>query len=157
MKFILEHAKRSDADMACIFCDLQHVTAQSSHVLYRQSLAYVVLNIYPYNTGHLLIIPNRHCSELGDLSGAEHEVCGTLLAESIRILKENLAPHGFNIGMNLGRTAGAGIPDHLHYHVVPRWSGDTNFMPVVGDTRVLPESLESVYEKLAPSFEALVL
>lgn len=156
LKFILEHAKRP-ASEGCIFCHLQEAPLKENYILYRHKLAYVVLNIYPYNTGHLLIIPNRHTASLSDLSPDEHRLCGQLQAESVRILQTAMTAQGVNLGMNLGAVSGAGIPGHLHYHAVPRWAGDTNFMPIVGETRVLPDSLESVYDKLSPSFSRLQL
>ena len=107
----------------------------------------------PYNPGHLLVLPTRHVGELEDLTSDEHAAIATLLTRSVRALREASEPHGFNIGLNLGHVAGAGIPEHLHWHVVPRWGGDTNFMPVIGQTRVLPQLLAESYEALAPFFD----
>ena len=123
-------------------------------MLARGDLAYVVLNKFPYNPGHLLVVPNRHEGDLEALSDEENAELQSLLQRSIRALRAESDPHGFNVGMNLGRIAGAGIPGHLHWHIVPRWSGDTNYMPVVGETRVLPELLTDTYRRLAPRFEA---
>ena len=109
----------------------------------------MILNAFPYNAGHLMVAPFRHVGELEDVSEQELADLDALLQRSIRALKEEYAPHGFNIGMNLGRVAGAGIPDHVHWHVVPRWNGDTNFMPVVGQTKVLPELLEESFQRLS--------
>ncbi len=163
MKFIREHGKMREEKkkkgeaISCIFCDLQTAPARPGYVLYRHPLAYVVLNIYPYNPGHLLILPNRHTPRLSELSAAEHSACGALLGHSVSMMEATLKPQGFNIGMNLGHVAGAGIPEHLHYHIVPRWSGDTNFMPILGETRVLPATLDEVFEQLEPAFRGLDL
>jgi ATP adenylyltransferase len=122
-------------------------------VLARDDLAFVTLAKYPYNPGHLLILPVRHVGDVEDLSEAEQASIDRLLRRSLRALRGVAEPQGFNIGLNLGDAAGAGIPEHLHWHVVPRWRGDTNFMPVVGETRVLPELLQQTYLKLRPRFD----
>jgi ATP adenylyltransferase len=136
----------------CVFCQVRD-GAEDERVLARSDQGFVVLNKYPYNPGHLMIVPNRHVGDLGDLQPEEHLDLQTLLVRSQRALLGAGDPHGFNIGMNLGRIAGAGIPDHLHWHLIPRWSGDTNFMPAIGETRVLPELLAETYERLRPHFE----
>jgi ATP adenylyltransferase len=110
------------------------------------------MNAYPYNPGHVMIAPFRHVGDLERLEPDELLDAGRLHQAAVRALREEMSPHGFNLGMNLGRVAGAGIPGHVHWHVVPRWNGDTNYMPVVGETRVLPESLEDTYRKLRPRF-----
>jgi ATP adenylyltransferase len=150
MQYIQEAAGESDA--GCIFCAIA-AGEESDRVLARSDLAYVVLNKFPYNPGHLLVVPNRHEGDLEALTVLENGELQSLLQRSIRALRVESAPHGFNVGMNLGSIAGAGIPDHLHWHVVPRWSGDTNYMPVVGETRVLPELLADTHRRLAPRFE----
>lgn len=138
----------------CVLCDVLEGVEEPSErrVLHRDELAWVTLAKYPYNPGHLLVLPVRHTGELEDLTAEENAALSSLLQRSVRALREQAQPHGFNIGLNLGRIAGAGIPEHLHWHVVPRWSGDTNFMPVVGQTRVLPQLLEETFQKLAPRF-----
>jgi len=146
-------AAREEEPGTCVFCALlEGDDPDGSRVLAREELAFVTLAKYPYNPGHLLILPVRHSGELEEVTEGEHAAIARLLRRSIRALQEVSDPHGFNIGLNLGRAAGAGIPEHLHWHVVPRWGGDTNFMPVVGQTRVLPELLEESYRKLAPWF-----
>jgi len=149
----IESAK-DDAAEGCVFCSLLEEPEGSGErrVLRRSSLAFVILAKYPYNPGHLLVLPVRHVAELAELTPAENAEIAALLDRSVRALRDQAEPQGFNIGLNLGRVAGAGIPSHLHWHVVPRWSGDTNFMPVVGGTRVLPELLEETYARLAPRF-----
>ena len=121
-------------------------------ILSRLGSAFACLNIYPYNPGHLLVAPFRHVSELEELNAEESGDCDELLRRSVAALKQSMEPHGFNLGMNLGRVAGAGVPGHVHWHVVPRWGGDTNFMPILGETRVLPELLGDTYAKLRPLF-----
>jgi len=113
----------------------------------------VTLAKFPYNPGHLLVLPTRHVGEFADLGTDENAAIAAFLQRCVHALREASEPHGFNIGLNLGHVAGAGIPEHLHWHVVPRWGGDTNFMPVVGETRVLPELVAESYRKLQPFFE----
>jgi ATP adenylyltransferase len=150
MEYIEAH--RDEDDTACVFCALLADGGEEHRVLERRELAFVTLAKYPYNPGHLLVLPTRHVGDLEEVEPDEAAEVFELLRRSAAALSETLEPHGFNIGLNLGRAAGAGIPEHLHWHVVPRWSGDTNFMPVIGETRVLPELLEQTYERLAPRF-----
>ena len=147
----IQATKDERADAPCIFCRIRD-GEESERVLAREELAYVVLNKYPYSPGHVLVIPTRHVGDLEDLGDDESLGLQRLLQRSVRALDEEYAPHGFNIGMNLGRVAGAGVPDHLHWHLVPRWSADTSFMPVVGQTLVLPEMVEETARRLAPRF-----
>jgi len=149
MEYIQE-ATKDDADQGCVFCTIPD--QESDRVLARDELAYVVLNKFPYNPGHILVVPVRHVGDLSELTDDENTSLHSLVRRSVAAIRAEAEPHGFNIGMNLGRPAGAGIPDHLHWHVVPRWSGDTNFMPVVGQTRVLPELLAETARRLTPRF-----
>lgn len=149
----IQATKDEPPDAPCIFCRIGD-GEESGRVLAREDLAYVVLNKYPYSPGHVLVIPSRHVGDLGDVVEDENLALQRLLQRSVKALREEFAPHGFNIGMNLGRVAGAGVPDHLHWHVVPRWSADTSFMPVVGQTLVLPELVEETAKRLAPRFLA---
>jgi ATP adenylyltransferase len=148
----MQYVSTSGGDAECIFCD--HL-AKGDEVLYRGQTAFVLLNAFPYNTGHLMVAPQRHAGELGDLDEPERHELMDLATESVRIVREAMGAHGFNVGMNLGSVAGAGIPGHLHVHVVPRWGGDTNFMTTVGGTKVLPEMLADTAAKLRPLFEQL--
>jgi ATP adenylyltransferase len=154
MEYIESHHgdDADDGPDACVFCALLRRGGEPRRVLERRDLAYVTLAKYPYNPGHLLVLPTRHVGEIEEIKPDESAEISDLLQRSVRIVREVSEPHGFNVGLNLGRIAGAGIPDHLHWHVVPRWGGDTNFMPVIGETRVLPELLDQTYEKLAPRF-----
>jgi ATP adenylyltransferase len=152
MAYIQENQARLD-DRGCVFCGLLDGTGDSDEqILRRDEHAFVTLAKYPYNPGHLLVLPTRHVGELEDLASEEHAAIAGLITRGLRALREAAEPHGFNVGLNLGHVAGAGIPEHLHWHVVPRWGGDTNFMPVIGQTRVLPELIAESYEKLAPLF-----
>lgn len=152
MQYIQTASDEPEDGAGCIFCAIADGD-ESDRVLVRGDLGYVVLNKFPYNPGHLLVVPNRHEGDLASLTTDENADLQDLLQRSIRALRAESDPHGFNVGMNLGRIAGAGIPGHLHWHVVPRWSGDTNYMPVVGETRVLPELLADTYRRLLPRFE----
>jgi ATP adenylyltransferase len=141
----------------CPFCVLpgrgpEH--DRESLIVHRGDLAYVVLNAYPYNPGHLMAVPYRHEPDLAGLSGEELHELADLCQRAVRALRASTGPEGFNLGLNLGGFAGAGIAEHLHQHVVPRWGGDTNFMTVTGHTRVLPEMLAETYERLRPAFAA---
>jgi ATP adenylyltransferase len=136
----------------CVFCAAQSTAQGRELIVHDAPLAYVILNLYPYNAGHLLVVPRRHLATLALLSREELAESGLLTQLCERVLTEVYQPQGINVGMNLGRPAGAGIVDHLHTHLVPRWNGDTNFMTVVGETRVLPEDLPQTAERLRPIF-----
>jgi len=142
---------RGHGDGGCFFCEYHRKRQDRKYLIVRRGrTCFSILNRFPYNTGHLMIAPVAHKGTLHELDPDEML---ELVDESRRMqrgLDRFLRPHGYNVGMNLGRVAGAGIPDHLHWHVVPRWTGDTNFMPAVGQTRVLPELLEETYRRLAP-------
>jgi ATP adenylyltransferase len=143
--------KDEPEDAGCVLCRIRD-GEEAERVLARTDLGYVVLNKYPYNPGHLMVVPTRHVGDIEGIADAELLELQRLVVRAVRALREEMAPHGFNIGLNLGRTAGAGLPEHLHWHVVPRWDGDTNFMPVVGQTRVMPELIAETARRLAPRF-----
>jgi len=145
----LEYIQQADETPGCIFCDVDE-----SMLVVRGEAALVLLNRFPYSPGHLLVAPVRHDGSLGELSDEEALAIHRLAAAGLDGLTAEYAPHGFNLGWNLGRVAGAGIEDHVHLHVVPRWSGDTNFMPVLADVRVLPEALEATRERLRAAWPA---
>lgn len=139
----------------CIFCDKPREDRDTeNYIVFRGKSCFVILNAFPYNNGHLMIVPYRHCSSLSELEECELSEMMTVSAACERSLKERMQPDGFNLGINLGKVAGAGIESHLHLHLVPRWSGDTNFMPVVGNTKVIPDSLEHTYASLRQAVEA---
>ena len=136
-------------DGVCPFCITLDRAADLPGILVQaRDLSYVSLNLYPYNNGHLLVLPDRQGSDLVQLTKDEATEIMELLVEARTILEDALSPDGYNIGMNLGSAAGAGIPGHIHFHVVPRWDGDTNFMPVTGDVKVLPETLKQTRERI---------
>lgn len=137
-----------DTDAPCLFCRLPDEPDEEALILQRASRAYSVLNRYPYTTGHLMVTTYRHLSGVAEVTTEERAEIWSLLIGAEAALTTSMRPQGFNMGANLGRVAGAGIPDHLHFHLVPRWSGDTNFMTTTGGTRVLPESLEETWVNL---------
>lgn len=139
----------------CIFCLKTSLPDQEEHMLHRGEFCYVTLNRYPYSNGHLMVIPYKHVPSLEDLDTPTLTEMMLAANLSLAALREAYAPHGFNLGVNLGKAAGAGIADHVHMHVVPRWAADTNFMPVVGKTRVIPELLDEAYARLKPIFARL--
>jgi ATP adenylyltransferase len=141
-----------EAGDACPFCRAPGQPDEESLIVARGELAYAVLNLFPYNAGHLLICPFRHVADYTDLTAGERDELGGLQADAMRTLRKVSGPHGFNIGLNQGPVAGAGIAAHLHVHVVPRWGGDSNFMPIVAHTRVLPQLLEQTRELLADAW-----
>ena len=145
LAYVTGAAKSSD----CVFCAALANGDADPLIVFRGSTCFVILNLFPYNNGHLMVVPNRHIATLVDARPEElHEMMEfTRLSEMA--LREAFNPQGLNVGINLGKAAGAGILEHLHIHLVPRWTGDTNFMPVIGETRVLPESLEATYDRLA--------
>lgn len=129
---------------------------EESLVLHRSPEAFVIMNRYPYNSGHLMVVPVRHTADFQGLTQVEELACLKLLKYSERALRELSRPHAFNIGMNLGREAGAGIDSHLHWHIVPRWNGDTNFMPVLAEVKVVSEEMHAQWKKLRGIFERLL-
>jgi ATP adenylyltransferase len=144
----------SSGDSGCIFCGpLAAGDDERAGILARGPLAFALLNAFPYNTGHLMVAPLRHCGDLDALTADERAELMELTSRSVSLIREVMNADGFNVGANLGAVAGAGVPGHVHLHVVPRWGGDTNFMPVVGDTKVLPEMLAQTYAKLRPAFD----
>ena len=147
---------RGDKQTGCVFClEGADSAERESLIVFKGTLAYVVLNRYPYNNGHLLVVPFRHIATLGELSSDEMQEVGLLTQRCESALNEAYGPHGMNVGINLGKPAGAGIAEHIHVHVVPRWNGDTNFMTIVGEMRVLPESLGDSANRLRPIFARL--
>lgn len=144
---------RSKKSSGCVFCKASKGSSNPDNlILSKSKSAFVILNKYPYANGHLMVIPNRHVCDFTQLTSIEHKEMAELLSLSLKVLKKEFKAQGFNIGMNLGEVAGAGIKDHLHYHIVPRWKGDHNFMPVLSDLRVLPEYLRDTHAKLKKYF-----
>ena len=147
----MEYIRSAHEAEGCIFCDLpRQDDDDGALILARDETSFALLNAYPYNPGHAMVAPMRHEGDFAGLGDSELTACMRLVQRVISAIREEMSPDGFNLGMNLGRVAGAGVPGHVHWHVVPRWNGDTNFMPIVGDTRVLPELLEETRRRLAP-------
>jgi len=138
----------------CIFCArLKRRRDRENLILWRGKSAAVFMNKFPYNNGHLMVLPNRHKAQISELNRDEILEIQGLIALALAGIKAAMNPDGFNIGLNLGKTAGAGVLDHIHWHIVPRWSGDTNFMPVIAETKVMPEHLQSVYRRLRKALQ----
>jgi ATP adenylyltransferase len=148
----LEYVQSADEQPGCVFCLARDGDDEERLVVRRGERAFVLLNKFPYASGHLMIAPLRHAGALGDLEDAEALEIHRLATEGLDALGETFAPDGYNLGWNLGRVAGAGIVDHVHLHVVPRWNGDTNFMPVLADVKVIPEHLAETRRKLATAW-----
>jgi ATP adenylyltransferase len=150
----LAGADHPSAVSGCIFCNKLDSPDETELVVCRGKLAYVTLNKFPYTNGHLLVVPATHVASLEDLDTNTLTELMLLVNRSLAVLRAAYGPDGFNLGANLGRAAGAGIAEHVHLHLVPRWNADTNFMPIVAETRVLPETLDQTYARLRPLFDA---
>ncbi len=151
MEYILQ-----EKPQGCIFCDKPKENRDRENlILHRGAHTFVIMNFYPYNNGHLMVVPYRHTADVAGLNAAEQRELMQLLGVCTSILSKTMSAQGFNIGMNLGRVAGAGVDDHLHFHIVPRWNGDTNFMPVTGHTKVLSEGLMESWDALVTHFAKL--
>lgn len=150
MEFILGKKPRGDSPKGCVFCRMVREKKDKKNlVLARKNSCFVVLNKYPYNNGHLMVVPRRHLSEITGLRNDEMLEVTQTIQEAVVRLKKTLHPDGFNIGINQGRLAGAGIADHIHFHIVPRWEADTNFMPVLASTKQMPQHIKESYDLLA--------
>jgi ATP adenylyltransferase len=150
----LSYVTGTEAAIGCVFCEAQE-NEQASLIVFRGRTSYVILNKFPYNNGHLMVVPKRHIASLVAATGEELSELIELARRAEVALTEAYAPHGMNMGINIGKPAGAGVLDHVHLHVVPRWNGDTNYMTVVGQTRVLPEELEQTVDRLRPIFDRI--
>ncbi|MCB0378189.1 MAG: HIT domain-containing protein [Bdellovibrionales bacterium] len=152
----LEYVRRLVKPKGCVFCSASKAKASAeSLVIFKSQSMMVVLNKYPYNNGHILVTPRRHVADFEKLTEKELRAFTQLVKESLKILKKVYSPDGFNMGMNLGKVAGAGIPAHLHHHIIPRWGGDTNFFPLIGKTKLVVETSEQSYNQLRPYFAKL--
>jgi ATP adenylyltransferase len=147
-----ENRPLSENGVECPFCRIPALSDEEGLIVARGQSAYVVMNLYPYNAGHLLICANRHVADLTDLTKAERDEISDLTAHAMVTLRKVSAPAGFNLGMNQGAISGAGVAEHIHQHVVPRWSGDANFMPLIGQTKVMPVLLAQTREELAAAW-----
>ena len=152
LAYVKDAAKDSEVD--CIFCAKPAEDDDEANlIVHRGERCFVILNLFPYTNGHLMVAPYDHVGSLAELDSDTTAEMMALAQRAIRVLEDAYAPHGYNVGFNQGRVAGAGVEHHIHMHVVPRWGGDTNFMPVIGDTRVMPQSLEDSYQALRGTFE----
>ncbi|MCE1189952.1 MAG: HIT domain-containing protein [Ignavibacteria bacterium] len=153
----IDSFKTKDTAPACVFCEAQKESIEddSSLVIHKGKLTFTVLNLYPYNNGHLMVVPYRHLNDFSQLTPEEHSEIMAELDKAIKALRLNYNPEGFNLGANLGKTAGAGIDSHLHFHIVPRWNGDTNFMPVLGEVKVISQDLLVCKKQLIEQYKKL--
>lgn len=153
MAYIRGEAKPADASSdACPFCRAPQRGDEEGLIVHRGRTCFVVMNLFPYNSGHMLVCPYRHVSDYTELTAEERVELGELTAHAMRVTRMIAAPHGFNLGMNQGDVAGAGIAAHLHQHIVPRWSGDANFLPIIAQTKAIPELLEDARHRLAQAW-----
>lgn len=153
MEYILNEIDKNEG---CIFCDIPTKDEDKKYlIVYRSSKCYVIMNKYPYNNGHVLVVPYQHTGDFLDLDDETLLDIQKTIRKTVQVMRSILHPHAMNIGLNLGRNAGAGIDEHIHYHIVPRWDGDTNFMPVISGTKVVSESLQVTRQKLAEEFVGL--
>ena len=148
----LEYIQSADDQPGCVFCRAAEGSDEEGLILHRGTAAFALLNKYPYSSGHLMVAPYRHVGEFGELSVEEALEIHRLASAGLGALAETMQPQGYNVGWNLGRIAGAGVVDHVHLHAVPRWAGDTNFMPVLADVKVMPEHLDETRRKLAAAW-----
>mgnify|MGYP003973423773 CR=1 FL=1 len=143
-----------DKKEVCIFCEKPAENEdEKNFIVYRGKTCFIILNKYPYNNGHLMVVPYKHTSELADLDSETKLELMNLIELTMKAIRNVMRPDGFNVGINFGRTAGAGITSHLHIHIVPRWNGDTNFMPIIGSAKIISEALADTYKKLKNAFE----
>ena len=148
-KYIESFKPGGEKEAGCLFCRIASEDKDKKNfLLHRSKHSFIIMNLYPYNSGHLMIIPYKHTSLLNVLNEEETLDCMNMINLGCKILNDSIYPHGFNIGVNMGKVAGAGIEEHIHYHIVPRWNGDTNFMPVLNDVKIISEAMEKTYDKL---------
>jgi len=148
---------REDREDGCIFCNrIERDDDRNDLILHRGEYGFIIMNLYPYNNGHLMAAPNRHLGDITEMTDEESGELFSLVQLSVKMLKNTMNPHGFNIGINMGKVAGAGVEDHIHVHIVPRWMGDTNFMPVVGEVKVISEHILATYDSLLHSLNSLI-
>jgi len=155
MAYILSGEERAEECIFCAFPARGPAHYREHHILVGTPDAFVIMNRFPYNNGHVMVVPRRHGGDPGELPPAAYQAVSELLRHSLRALRAAVGAHGLNVGMNLGRVAGAGIEHHCHWHVVPRWDGDTNFMPVLAEVRVMSDHLDATYARLLPHFAPL--
>lgn len=152
----MKYIENNDKEEGCVFCNAQaREDGTSNLIAFRGERNFVILNLYPYTSGHVMVVPFTHISSLEELDQVTRAELMELTSQSMVVLKKLYRPQGFNVGANVGVAAGAGVPGHVHVHIVPRWGGDTNFMTALGETRVLPEALEVTYQRVRAEFQAI--
>ena len=148
----IEYIRMKKTD-GCFLCEKpKQDNDAANYILFRGDRTFIIMNSYPYNPGHLMVVPYRHVANLEEMTVEERHEHFDIVSRSVEVLKQTFNPGGFNLGMNIGKLSGAGVDDHVHTHIVPRWQGDTNFMPVIADARVIPEALAETYQKLVGKF-----
>jgi ATP adenylyltransferase len=153
-KYIESFSNEESKEKECLFCEKAKSNDDEKNlVLFRGETCYIIMNLFPYNSGHIMVVPYKHTSSFSSLTEEEMLELMKVIKKGISALEIALKPHGFNIGVNLGRVSGAGIEDHIHFHIVPRWNGDTNFMPVISETKVISELLSDTYKKIKSALE----
>lgn len=151
-----EYINSQSDNSKCILCDLlSQKPSDTNLILYSTKYSFVVLNKFPYNNGHIMVVPKKHTSNFNELTKREFEDLNNLIKTSVNVINKTYHPQGINIGLNMGRAAGAGIDTHIHYHIVPRWNGDSNFMPIISDTKIISEHILETYKKLKKAFKEL--
>lgn len=156
-KYIESFGPKGEKEKGCLFCRIANENKdKENYVVFRSKHSYIVMNLFPYNAGHLMIVPYNHCSKLSELDDEINLDCTRMVNLGIEVLEASIYPHGYNIGVNIGKVSGAGIEDHIHFHIVPRWSGDTNFMPVLNEVKIVSEYMEITYEKLLKALESAI-
>jgi ATP adenylyltransferase len=152
----MKYIETNHKEEGCVFCNAQtRKDGAGNLVAFRGERAFVVLNLYPYTSGHLMVVPFEHVATLEELDATARAEMMELTSQCMTVLKKTYHPQGFNMGANIGEAAGAGVPGHVHIHIVPRWGGDTNFMSTLGETRVLPEAIEDTYKRIREGFESI--
>lgn len=156
-KYIQSFKPGSEKGEGCLFCRIaEEKKDKENYLLYRNKNSFIIMNLYPYNNGHLMIVPYTHVGLLKELNEDTRLECMNMINLGCEMLEKSLYPHGFNIGANVGRIAGAGIDEHVHFHIVPRWNGDTNFMPVLNEVKLISEFMEETYGKLKNALDELI-
>jgi ATP adenylyltransferase len=153
-KYIESFKPGAIKEEGCLFCRvIEEVNDEKNFVIHRSERSIIIMNLFPYNSGHLMVIPKQHASTFNELDEETCTECMKNMNLGMNIINDAIHPHGFNIGANIGRVAGAGIEDHVHFHIVPRWTGDSNFMPIINDVKVISEAMEDTYRKLKASLD----
>jgi ATP adenylyltransferase len=152
----MKYIENNEKEEGCVFCNaLTKEDSKENLIAFRGERAFVILNLYPYTSGHLMVVPFKHIATFEELDPATRAEMMELTSQSTTVLRKIYQPQAFNVGANIGEAAGAGVPGHVHIHIVPRWGADTNFMSVLGDTRVLPESIQDTYKRVRKGFESI--